>query len=890
MQILAGSRLGPYEIVGPLGAGGMGEVYRGKDTRLKREVAIKILPDQASIDPERQRRFQREAQAASALNHPNILVVHDVGSENGTSYIVSELVDGEALRKVIQKGPSPLKSLLDIAVQIADGLAAAHQAGITHRDLKPENIMVSNSRVKILDFGLAKFQQVGKEDAETVSRGFTQTGIILGTVAYMSPEQAGGKGIDFRSDQFSFGLILYEMATGKRAFSRNSSAETLSAIINEEPAAISSLNPKIPAPLRWLIDRCLSKDPRQRYDSTLDLYHELRNLRDHLSETTSTGATVPFVEGRPTRKRLVAAAILLLSILSTFFLTRLLFAPGSPDFSSYRFIPLATEPGLKEMPVWSPDGKTIAYDAEIHGVQQIFTRSILSPIAAQLTQSASDCWMPFWSPDGTRVFYTLLADRMELWSVSAAGGSPERVIDDSIRTATISPDGKTLVYMREGTGNSNSLWISSPPGAKSREYKETPFDKKVYWSGVLHFSSDGSKIGLWIPTSGNESANEFWIIPYPTGKPRRVLQAISNITPNLTFSWMRDSRHIIFGENFHGAASTNLWMADTQDSSIRPLTMGESNEVDPSVSPDGEKIAYVVHEQNSDLVEVPLDGSPMRSLLSTSRNEFHPAWSPIGNQYAYVTNRNGSPEIWIRSHQEGWERPLVTQKDFESDRTANLNFPSFLPDGHRIAYTRVSGKGEWGTWMSAVAGGPPVRVKLGGARAAWSPDGEWIAWPRGSANGFWLSKQKVPGGQPIDLKQQVELVGPQWSPTGEWISCQTPQGLVLVSPDGQNHRILSESNPNIHGWSKDGSMIYGIRQVEGGHLKLVSLDIQTGKEKEISEVGIRTPSFELPWQAGFSLAPDGKSFATTVYHVKGDIWLLEGFNKQIGFFERLWKR
>jgi eukaryotic-like serine/threonine-protein kinase len=280
----------------------------------------------------------------------------------------------------------------------------------------------------------------------------------------------------------------------------------------------------------------------------------------------------------------------------------------------------------------------------------------------------------------------------------------------------------------------------------------------------------------------------------------------------------------------------------------------------------------------------------MRSLLSTSRNEFHPAWSPTGNQYAYVTDRTGSPEIWIRSPKEGWERPLITQKDFGSDRTANLIYPSFLPDGRRIAYTRVSGKGEWALWMSSVAGGPPVRVTPGGSRATWSPDGNWIAWPRGSATGFWLTKQKVPGGQPIDLKQQMELVGPQWSPTGEWISCQTPEGLVLASPDGKNHRILREWNPNIHGWSKDGSMIYAVRKAEGGHLKVVSIHIQTGKEKEISEVGIRTPSFELPWQAGFSLAPDGKSFATTVYHVKGDIWLLEGFNKQTGLFERLWKR
>jgi serine/threonine protein kinase len=225
------------------------------------------------------------------LNHPNILTVYDVGFENGRQYIVSELVEGESLRKLIQKGPLSLKKLLDIALQVADGLNAAHQAGIIHRDLKPENIMATNEgRAKILDFGLAKPQSSGFGEPEdsTSTQMNTASGMVLGTVPYMSPEQASGEDVDFRSDQFSFGLILYEMATGKRAFGRKTSAETLSAILNDEPAPISSLNEKIPAPVNWLIERCLSKDRSHRYGATVDLYHELRNLRDHLSETTSS--------------------------------------------------------------------------------------------------------------------------------------------------------------------------------------------------------------------------------------------------------------------------------------------------------------------------------------------------------------------------------------------------------------------------------------------------------------------------------------------------------------------------------------------------------------------------------------------------------------------------
>ncbi|MCI0614112.1 serine/threonine protein kinase, partial [bacterium] len=265
-------RFGPYEILAPLGAGGMGEVYRAKDTRLHREVAFKILTGEGAGDPERQRRFVQEAQAASTLNHPNILSVYDVGNENGTQYIVSELIDGESLRKIIQKGPVPIKKLLDISVQIAEGLNAAHQAGIVHRDLKPENIMITrDGRVKILDFGLAKLT-IQSEDPENEGvTSKTESRVILGTVSYMSPEQAtGNKDIDFRSDQFSFALILYEMATGKQAFARNTSVQTLSAIVNDDPNPISSINPGIPVPLRWLIERCLSKDRVNRYGATID--------------------------------------------------------------------------------------------------------------------------------------------------------------------------------------------------------------------------------------------------------------------------------------------------------------------------------------------------------------------------------------------------------------------------------------------------------------------------------------------------------------------------------------------------------------------------------------------------------------------------------------------
>ncbi|HEV8269166.1 MAG TPA: serine/threonine-protein kinase, partial [Thermoanaerobaculia bacterium] len=292
MPFAPGTRLGPFEIKAPLGAGGMGEVYRAEDLRLKRSVAIKVLPSDLAADPERLTRFSQEARAASALNHPNIVTLYEIGREGGSPYIAMELVNGKTLRDLLAAGAMPMRKLLPVASQRADGLAKAHAAGIVHRDLKPENVMVTpDGYVKILDFGLAKLiGGPGNEEGAVFPESMTRTGFVLGTAGYMSPEQASGQVLDFRSDQFTLGLILYEMATGKRAFQRATAVQTLSAIIQDEPEPIDVLNPGVPAPLRWLVDRCLSKDREERYASTKDLAQELRTLREHLTVTGDTTA------------------------------------------------------------------------------------------------------------------------------------------------------------------------------------------------------------------------------------------------------------------------------------------------------------------------------------------------------------------------------------------------------------------------------------------------------------------------------------------------------------------------------------------------------------------------------------------------------------------------
>ncbi len=300
----------------PLGAGGMGEVYRAHDPRLGRDVAIKVLPAALASDADRLRRFEREARAASSLNHPAIVTIYEIGKADAVTYLAMELVDGATLRELLAEGPLPVKRLIALSAQMAEGLAKAHGAGIVHRDLKPENVMVTKDGfVKILDFGLAKVAAAesgaGQETAAATVSAATEPGVVMGTVAYMSPEQARGGALDFRSDQFALGSVLYEMATGRRAFAGETRPEVLAAIIREEPEPVAAVSPKVPAPVRWIIERCLAKSPGERYASTEDLARDLRSAEAHLSELSSVSGGGPSAVAAPRRGALRLAGIAL---------------------------------------------------------------------------------------------------------------------------------------------------------------------------------------------------------------------------------------------------------------------------------------------------------------------------------------------------------------------------------------------------------------------------------------------------------------------------------------------------------------------------------------------------------------------------------------------------
>lgn len=888
MPLNSGSELGPYRIVDLLGSGGMGEVYRAHDARLARDVAIKVLRPEALSDRDHQRRFATEARAASALNHPNLLTVYDVGMHDGVPYIVSEFVDGETLARLLAKGPLPVRKVLDIGIQVAGGLAAAHAAGIVHRDLKPANLMITRDGfAKILDFGLAKsIHPQASLAGATPAAAETLPGYIVGTATYMSPEQVKGEPLDHRTDQFSFGLVLWEMLTGKPAFARGSAMSTMAAIVDEQPKPLTEPVPGLPAPFRWCIERCLEKDREGRYASTADLHRELQILRARLEESSSAAQLA--LPTRPARKRrlLVPALLAVVALVAGALLAAAFSVPSAAlDMAAYHIHPVATTGDFARSPAWSPDGSSLAYTAVVKGVRQVFVHELNSPMAGQVTKCAEDCECPFWSPDGTHIFFLQPgAAGTDLYSIGATGGSPE-LVQRNVSAAALTPDGKSIAFLR-GDGDPSgkealSLWVFSLNGAAPRRITTRPFDSSRYQGGHLAFSPDSRRLGAWL--SRSDGASELWLLSWPDATAVQSFPIAEQAYP---FSWMPGSREIVFGGAVPGSMGADLQLFDSRSGRIRPLSAMTKDAVEASASPDGRRIAFVASQDDFDLLSVPLDGSATARLHGTNRSEFDPTWAPGGDQLAYSTDRTGSSQIWVRSIQDGWERPMVTEKDFGRSWIAAFREPNFSPDGRRITYS-VAGSTGHAIYISSVAGGKPVRLSADSAderSPSWNGEGSWIAYLRNAGGSWQLVKAPSGGGsRPVVLREGCLPSHPKWNRSNShWIACLTREGLILVSEDGKETLPLSRDPWQVFGWGRSGQSIYGVKRLADGRRMIATLDITTRAEKLLGELQF-PPAVEL---RGFSLSRDGKSFATSASQPSGDLWVVEGFHRP-GLLNRL---
>ncbi len=790
---LVGYSLNHYQILAVLGAGGMGKVYRARDTRLDRAVAIKVLPASFTSDPDRLRRFEVEAKATGALNHANILTIHDTGTHQGTPYIVTELLEGTELRALLNDGPLPLRQALDYARQIAEGLAAAHEKGITHRDLKPANLFVTTEgRVKILDFGLAKLKPiklVGSAEAETMMQPpQTEPGAVMGTVGYMSPEQVRGQAADHRSDIFAFGIIFYEMLTGRRAFQGETFAEVMAAIVKEDPLEISTANHQIPPQLAHVARHCLEKRPERRFQTASDLGFALEALSGFSdsqpqlalrampeSESEKTGAA--FLKRERQRERLMWLAVSLL--LATALISTMLFLrKPSPDSRVTRLsIPLPKDTGMLSSLApdlaLSPDGGRLVFSANTGKTRQLWLRA-LDSFTTQPLAGTDGADSPFWSPDGryiaffadnklkkidTRssvieiicpagagrggdwnqngVILFCAGDGTALSRVSAAGGKPEVVTElDAARGETnhdypsFLPDGQHFLFHLFGKDN-HGIYVGS---LKSKDHKMLiPLSPDSANATRAVWSASDSRAGFIVYALNRNTLLARAFDPDRlelTGEPFRIADnVIVSLTGNARFTTAVNGTNSILAylQNKEMDVAQLTWC----DRSGKRL--GEAGPAEPwtnfALSPDDAAVALIRSEPSrlNSLWQLNLaQGTTTRVVTDTDSTNFFPVWSPDGEQLAFASARNSALNLFLKRTNGNAPEERLLETRFQT-------YPlSWSPDGKFLIYAMGDPQTRTDIWALPLTGErkpqPLLQTKSDERGAKVSPDGNWLAY------------------------------------------------------------------------------------------------------------------------------------------------------------------
>ncbi|MEO8097167.1 MAG: protein kinase [Acidobacteriota bacterium] len=860
MPLATGTRFGPYEILAPLGKGGMGEVFRARDTRLNREVALKVLPAEFAQHAWRRERFEREAKAVAALNHPNIVGLYDIGEEQGQVFIISELVEGETLRSAAL----PYRKAIDLAAQIAEGLAAAHAAGVTHRDIKPDNVMITaEGRAKILDFGLAKITRKASNTSadpdatETAAQSLTQAGTVMGTAGYMSPEQVRGEESDHRSDIFSFGALLHEMLSGARAFKGATSIETMAAILHAEPP---DLPDTIPPGVRDLVGHCLAKNPDQRFQSAKDLAYALRAAGGRpatITESQSVLTTTPPRSRRSVPIAVIAAALVVGALAGGISAARWATSQDNTP-EPIHLSRFASERAEETEPAFSPDGRSIAYSRILGDVSELVVQSVVENMAGNnvalpvvLASAPSQFRSPVWTPDGTRICYSQVGG---FWCVGASGGTPQRLLAQA-GVAVFTPDGKSLLFVREDAGNAQ-LFASSPPGAEPKRVEgfQLPTDA----SSIAGISRDGGKLLLGgTRGAGGRSGTTLWVAPYPAG-PVKALPVEGGVQSS-NAHWLPDNRHIVYVNLNVSGLEFRIIVRDTDTGARRLLLADTGAIISSGLSPDGHRLVYSTGQPEWDIVEYNMDGKRVRPMVASSLMDVNPNWSPSGDRFSYGvggTGREGAS--WTRA------------ADGSSPQPISALWGSgivYSPDGRRFASITTDG----GIATLPVAGGRPVLIypnRVNG-RVCWSPDGEWIWFAEREA----LRKVPSQGGTAVTVKDKMGLLRLlNCSPDGR-LAYSNERGVGLVTPDGKQDRLLPKASPfNGAGQFGEGGRVFYTRRFARGN-DLDVIDVETGAVR-------RTVHFDLdPSDSinGYAVHPDGKRVLLVIGGLRYDLWMAEGF-------------
>lgn len=853
MAFSSGTRLGSYEIIGALGSGGMGEVYRARDTRLSRDVAIKILPTDVASNQDRLRRFEQEAQSASSLNHPHIITIYEIGAQDSVSYIAMEYIDGKTLREILKEGPLSPRKVVHIATQVAEGLTKAHEAGIVHRDLKPENIMITKDNyAKILDFGLAKlFVPARGEVSALQTAARTDAGTILGTTGYMSPEQARGSEIDFRSDQFSLGSILYELLTGRRAFQGKSGVETLAAIIKEDVPPMSINNPEVPAPLRWVVERCLEKNCDDRYASTRDLARDLQSIRDHFSEVSSSTeiTAAPIKETRKWKSLWNAVAtVLILSFAGA----ALYYYLNSKKIARnpYSYHRVTYQRGRIHSATFASDGKTIIYSGSFEGKdRELFVTRTEGVDSRSLGILHAEIFSI--SPAG-EMLIGIPSREHTLAQVSLSGGSP-RDLDENIFGACWTPDGKEMAVIRK---------------KEEKKFVEFPSGKILYEStqrlDSLRISPGGEYIAL---IEGYEFGSNGLV--RILGRDGKQIAASTRLYPE-NISWSADGKEV--------------WFSTVADAS------GAGYEL-YALPVQGKQRLIERFPSSFTLYDIFKNGNAL-VLMSTDRGVLIAGSSEMEREYSWLDNSDitdisaDGKMLLIHERGEGSESPSGTAFMRSFDGSPGVRLGGFAPFTFSPDGKQVLGLKQETTVVIPTGAGSARSFEFRECKNSglidFQADGKRFLQACLQKDGFWkVYSQKIEGGNPtpiaLDKLRFVRGRTKPLSPDGKLLLAYNADGKLSVYPlDGTAVKPLIGIEPGEVAiqWSADSTSIF-VYNREMLPASVYKLNVTTGRRTLFK---VMTP----PDRAGvlaiqsIRISPDEKSYAFTYASVLGTLYTLDG--------------
>jgi Tol biopolymer transport system component len=926
MSLSPGTHLDRYEIISALGSGAMGEVYLAQDRRLKRQVALKLLPAQFTRDEDRVRRFEQEAQAASALNHPNIITIHEIGQAGSSHFIATEFIAGQTLRHKLAQGKLGLPGASDVALQVASALVAAHAAGIVHRDIKPENVMVRpDGLVKVLDFGLAKLteKQSTTADSEaptTIASTETDPGTVMGTAQYMSPEQARGQTVDARTDIFSLGLVLYEMITGRRPFEGPTPTDVIVSILTKDPTPASLYAPEVPAELDRIISKALEKDREERYQVVKELLLDVKRLKRRLQfeaelarsagpgeQIASNGptaiatanpqpaqttdrervrpiASMAYLVGATKRHKL-RAVLILAGVLAPAASLMLWTSPfgqhrAPPLTATARIIPFTTFSGAADQPAFSPDGNQVAFtwDGGSGENLDLYVKLIGAGTPLRLTTAPAEDISPAWSPDGRYLaFLRRSASENGIFIVPALGGAERklgRTEPNLSRQAwpqcrlSWSSDGKFLaVADQESPQERHSIFLLSVEDGGKQRLTSSP--ESDYFPA---FSPDGKTLAF-IRSSGF-SSEDIYLISMHGGNLRRLTSDERRIH---SLAWTADSREIVFSSNRGGGFS--LWRVAVSGGTPERVAVTGQNAYSPAISRQGNRLVYNLSFLDSNIWRIDRSSAADRQssptkLISSTRQDHSPQFSPDGKKIVFVSDRTGSDEIWV-SESDGSHPAQLTF----SDGTVN-GTPRWSPDGQQIVFDARPG-GNSDIYVMSADGGKPRALTLEPSHdviPSWSRDGRWVYFCSNRSGAFQSWKVPADGGQAMQVTKRGGFEAFE-SIDGEllyYTKGRGPGGVWQIPVAGGEERQLSELRDAGYWryWAVQDDGIYFVAPVASARPAIKFFSFAT---HGVTPLGVleRDP---LQGPPGLTISPDGRWLLyAQVDQSVSDLMLVEGF-------------